>query len=81
MPRTRQLPDQRRLFASQGWVRGERSGDGLAQNNGHALMLVLGHGCEQGLFGGQQRPGRVPQLISAVGQFQRQLVTEAAGSP
>ena len=50
-----------------------------ARDDGHPLMTALGHRREQGLLGGQQRPGRVPQLVAAVGQRQRQLVAQAAG--
>ena len=81
MSRARQLPHQRHLLGGQRGVRGERPYDGLARDDGHALMTALGHRREQGLLGGQQRPGRVPQLLAAVGQRQRQLVAEAARSP
>jgi hypothetical protein len=53
-PRARQLPYQRHLPGSQGRVRGERAGDGPARDDGHAPMVVLGHGCEQGLLGGRR---------------------------
>ena len=71
MPRARQLPHQRHLLGGQRGVRGERPDDRLARNDGHPLMTALGHRRQQGLFGGQQRPGRVPQLVAAVGQCQR----------